>query len=351
MEAVSRPAKAAAQWMKEHAGEYKNLDEELEDFQPHLLIAGAMVTGPCMKYESLKKVPTIPTYVSRPHLEAPVFNALINQNPPRPSFYACSEVMDNKPVSFNKTMRTSAWVLQDAPTVEDLLPGGRLGELQKFLEDGPPPVAVGWGSMTAEGLPPAEMLELALRALRKTGKRAVILGGWAELDRMAQLVATGHMSSTRHDGKELAQYAAQQVCFVPSAPHDWLLPRCCCMVHHGGVGTTQAVLRAGRPSVVTPIFADQFDNAERIQELGAGVGFKEPLPKIKAADLEQAIVKATKSITTLTAETLGRKIRREEDQGLTRAVDMIDTFLRGKVKYSNNQWIRIKIITKKTVAE
>ena len=27
-----------------------------------------------------------------------------------------------------------------------------------------------------------------------------------------------------------------EVLLVPSAPHDWLLPRCCAVVHHAGVG-------------------------------------------------------------------------------------------------------------------
>jgi len=44
------------------------------------------------------------------------------------------------------------------------------------------------------------------------------------------------------------------------------------VVGHGGFGTTMAALAAGVPQVVVPLFAfDQFVNAERVAEVGAGV--------------------------------------------------------------------------------
>src|SRR5262249_20125967 len=36
------------------------------------------------------------------------------------------------------------------------------------------------------------------------------------------------------------------------APYDWLFPRACCVIHHGGSGTLSAVLRAGKPSILLP---------------------------------------------------------------------------------------------------
>jgi sterol 3beta-glucosyltransferase len=42
------------------------------------------------------------------------------------------------------------------------------------------------------------------------------------------------------------------------------------VVHHGGAGTTGAALRAGRPSVVVPLTADQAFWARRVSRLGAG---------------------------------------------------------------------------------
>jgi len=231
--------------------------------------------------------------------------------------------------------------LNEMPTVEDLSPNGQLHELKQFLEAGSPPVAIGWGSMLAEGLPPADMLELALRALLHAGKRGVVLGGWAELDRIAQLAQAGNLPSRIRDGGKLAAFAANQVCFVSSAPHEWLFPRCCCIIHHGGVGTTQTALRTGKPSVVTPICADQFINAEVVQNLKVGVGFKDALPSLTAESISRAVRIATDDATTLQAEMVGRKMRREESQALSRATDMLDGFLRGRVKLRKGQWVRL----------
>jgi UDP:flavonoid glycosyltransferase YjiC (YdhE family) len=43
------------------------------------------------------------------------------------------------------------------------------------------------------------------------------------------------------------------------------------IVCHGGSGTVTAAMAAGMPAVVVPMIADQYENAGRITELGAGV--------------------------------------------------------------------------------
>ena len=55
---------------------------------------------------------------------------------------------------------------------------------------------------------------------------------------------------------------------VEYAPHAALFPRAAAVVHHGGIGTTAAVLRAGRPMLVVPHAHDQPDNAFRAERLG-----------------------------------------------------------------------------------
>jgi sterol 3beta-glucosyltransferase len=44
---------------------------------------------------------------------------------------------------------------------------------------------------------------------------------------------------------------------VGEVAHDWLMPRVTCVVHHGGIGTVAAALRAGRPQVIVWHMADQ----------------------------------------------------------------------------------------------
>jgi len=351
MEAVTKPTKIAEKWLKEHDGEYVPVLDALDNFDPHGMIAGAQVTGPCLRYEFNRGVPAMPVFLSRPWLEESAFNLLVDKEPPRPSFYAISEVVDRKPVARPRMLRTGAWVLNDTPSLEDLSPGGPLCELKEFLDKGPPPVAVGWGSMLATGLPPAEMLELALRALMQAGRRGVVLGGWAELDRVAAVAAAGRLPSRLSDGGKLATFAKEQVCFVPSAPHEWLFPQCCCIIHHGGVGTLHAALRAYRPSVVTPICADQFTSAEVVTNHHAGVGFTKGLPDISAKELSHAIGAALSTPTVVAAQTTGRRVQREESQGVSRAAELIDGFLRGKIKLGKGgRWVKRVVAKKDAVA-
>lgn len=54
-------------------------------------------------------------------------------------------------------------------------------------------------------------------------------------------------------------------------PQEAVMPHAAAMVGHGGSGTTRAALAGGVPSVVVPGFADQFRNAERVAQLGAGI--------------------------------------------------------------------------------
>jgi hypothetical protein len=55
-------------------------------------------------------------------------------------------------------------------------------------------------------------------------------------------------------------------------PQADVMPAAGAVVGHGGFGTTMTALASGVPQVVIPLFAaDQFDNAERIDAVGAGV--------------------------------------------------------------------------------
>jgi MGT family glycosyltransferase len=54
-------------------------------------------------------------------------------------------------------------------------------------------------------------------------------------------------------------------------PQDDVLPHAAAVVCHGGSGTVVGTLTAGVPMVVTPMGADQPDNAARVQATGAGL--------------------------------------------------------------------------------
>jgi len=57
-------------------------------------------------------------------------------------------------------------------------------------------------------------------------------------------------------------------------PHSLLFPHASLIVHHGGVGTTGQVMRAGKPHLVVPHMGDQNDHARRIERLGFGLSLR-----------------------------------------------------------------------------
>ncbi len=126
-------------------------------------------------------------------------------------------------------------------------------DLVGFLQSGPPPVYIGFGSMVNRK--PEEVGDLVLQALERTGQRAVLSAGWGGLMR---------------------DKLPETLFMIGSIPHNWLFPKMAAVVHHGGVGTTAAGLWAGIPSIVTPFFGDQPFWGQRVYELCVG---PRPIPR------------------------------------------------------------------------
>jgi UDP:flavonoid glycosyltransferase YjiC (YdhE family) len=120
-------------------------------------------------------------------------------------------------------------------------------KLEAFLESGPPPLYLGFGSMPDPR--PGETTRRLLDALARRGTRAVIARGWAGLG----------------DGP-----LPEGVFAADPVPHAALFPRTAGVVHHGGAGTTATAARAGVPQLVMPHVLDQFYWARRVSQLGLG---------------------------------------------------------------------------------
>jgi sterol 3beta-glucosyltransferase len=176
-------------------------------------------------------------------------------------------------------------------------------DLVRFLESGPPPVCVGFGSMP--GGDPEQMAGVVLEALRLTEQRGVLLSGWGELGSGISMPET--------------------VYSLEAIPHSWLFPRVGAVVHHGGMGTTAAVLRAGVPTVAVPSGSDQAFWAKRVEQLEVGVHCA-ALSELTADQLATALHKVTTDTTLRQrAAVLGEKIRAEH--GVERAVAVIQDYL------------------------
>ena len=71
--------------------------------------------------------------------------------------------------------------------------------------------------------------------------------------------------------------------------HDLLFPRCHCVVFHGGMGTTAAVLRSGVPGIICSFFADQPYWSNKLYTLGASPTDKLRYGKMSGKQLVSAI--------------------------------------------------------------
>jgi UDP:flavonoid glycosyltransferase YjiC (YdhE family) len=184
--------------------------------------------------------------------------------------------------------------------------------LRAFLEAGPPPVCVGFGSM-ADG-DAEQATAVVLKALAATGQRAVLLTGW------------GALSPPRD---------RDRVFVTDAVPHDWLFPRAAALVHHGGAGTTAAGLRAGIPALVVPFAGDQFLWGRRLFALGVG---PRPIPRRQlAAEPLAAALRALADDQAMRrrAAALGADIRAED--GVARAVRLILSLVPGPLSLARVQ--------------
>ena len=89
-------------------------------------------------------------------------------------------------------------------------------------------------------------------------------------------------------------------------------------------------MRAGVPTIVTPVFGDQYDNSFAVQSMGVGIGFEEQLQKIEAIDLSKAIDAVTDDpAMVVRAKEVGERMRNEF--GCRAVVDTVENYWREEV--------------------
>jgi len=217
---------------------------------------------------------------------------------PVPTLYPVSPHVVPRPADWPaNTLLTGYWFLDDdAPTPPP-------DELAAFLEAGPAPVVIGFGSMS--GGDAARRTRLVTEAVATAGVRAVLVTGWGGLavEEPARL---------------------QRLLAVREAPFAWLFPRAAAVVHHGGAGTTAEGVRAGVPSLACTFFGDQPFWGSRLARLGVG-----PAPigqrRLTAERLAAALAAmSSDGAMRERARALGAKVRREDGLGV--AVERIESW-------------------------
>ena len=91
-------------------------------------------------------------------------------------------------------------------------------------------------------------------------------------------------------------------------------------------------MRAGVPTIITPVFLDQFDTAYAINKLQVGVGFAKQLQKTTSDDLGAAISQVLSDPTfAKNAKEIGIHMRSPEEDGTKRIVEEVEKFWKEKV--------------------
>jgi sterol 3beta-glucosyltransferase len=118
---------------------------------------------------------------------------------------------------------------------------------------------------------------------------------------------------------------------IKTAHHESLFPRCSCVIHHGGAGTTHTTLESGTPSIICSTYADQPFWGERITDLN--IGRHIPFPALTKANLMQAIQELNDNSVRSRATEIGKSIKAEK--GLHDALAWIEQILPTAPIYKN----------------
>lgn len=174
--------------------------------------------------------------------------------------------------------------------------------LEQFLssDDPRPLVYIGFGSIIVSD--PYDITRILVEAVLAGNVRAIVSKGWSS-----------RLKDEEHKMQALLTQHPDVILSVQDpVPHDWLFPQVRAVVHHGGAGTTAAGLRAGRPTVIKPFFADQFFWGERVEEMGLGLCIKQLTVERLANALR---VVSTDEGMLKTAERVRHKILQEDGVG------------------------------------
>jgi UDP:flavonoid glycosyltransferase YjiC (YdhE family) len=174
-------------------------------------------------------------------------------------------------------------------------------ELEAWLQQGEPPVYLGFGSMGGPGT--LRLEALLLQSLKASGRRCLIAAGWAGLGQQA--LPPGWRS-------------------IAAAPHAQLFPRVAVVVHHGGSGTTAQALRAGVPQVLIPLILDQYHHAHRLYR-GGLIPRPVSMERISAAQLSQSIEAA---LAWPLAVRQAASLRLQQSEGGPQVAKQIETLCR-----------------------
>ena len=144
------------------------------------------------------------------------------------------------------------------------LPTAGDDELVEWMAAGTPPIYFGFGSMPVDS--PTNAIAMITSVCAELGERAVISTGVWDVDEVK---------------------GDDRVKLVGAVNHSKVFPACRAVVHHGGAGTIAASVRAGVPTVVLWVSADQPVWAQQLNRIKVGVAQR--FSRTSASSLTKAL--------------------------------------------------------------
>lgn len=167
-------------------------------------------------------------------------------------------------------------------------------DLKEFLDDGEPPVYIGFGSIVVDD--PDEFTKLIFDAVKMAGCRALVSKGWGGFGSNAD--------------------CPENVFMIDNCPHDWLFPRCAAVVHHGGAGTTAIGLKCAIPTMIVPFFGDQPFWGAMVSKAKAGAHECIPYKKLNSKRLAEGIKQCLTDEAKENVKKIAESIEKEGDGAL-----------------------------------
>ena len=216
----------------------------------------------------------------------------------RLNLIAVSPQICHPPPDWDVRHQVCGFLNPPASLISDDLPAG----LDEFLAAGDPPVYFTFGSMMPISLDYIqETAAIWSEAVHRIGCRAIFQLPWPDLS---------------------AFPCGDRLFKLQRSPYKKVFPRCSLVVHHGGAGTTQSVLLAGRPAIIVAHVSDQFFWGAELERLGvAGKTLKRK--RLKAGKLDAGIsqVLARPGLASAASD-LGQRMATEN--GVATAIDLIE---------------------------
>jgi UDP:flavonoid glycosyltransferase YjiC (YdhE family) len=175
-------------------------------------------------------------------------------------------------------------------------------EVASWIAAGTPPIFFGFGSIPVES--PADTLAMISAACAQLGDRALVGSGWSDFTDVPHI---------------------DHVKVVGTMNYGAAFPACRAVVHHGGLGTTAAGLRAGVPTLILSTWADQRLWGARVKQLK--VGTARPF----SSTTQKSLVEDLRTILAPQYVTRAREIADQMTkpaESVTAAADLIQEFAR-----------------------